>query len=102
MRGKEKGTRVKSEIIHLDYISPWKSPQESGRNDLEILMNKGKMLEEIATPKQIWVKGEPFNEAVLRSQASSPKKTARTCVKTIADCQKEMQRSYNSNFYSKS
>lgn len=56
MTAKNKAQRIKSETIHLDYISPWRSPQESGR-ELELLMNKHKILEEIAspkTPKAVW------------------------------------------------
>lgn len=45
MRLRGKSTRIKSEVAQLDYISPWKAPQESGRIEIETLLNRGRILE---------------------------------------------------------
>ncbi len=44
MRIKRNNFRMKSEVVQLDYVSPWKAPPESARNALEILLTKTKIL----------------------------------------------------------
>ena len=51
MRIKKNYQRMKSEVVQLDYVSPWKTPPESARNALEILLTKSKILEEVALVK---------------------------------------------------